>query len=64
MVKLLPYRNLRIYPLIKDVEYLRIILKSFGKDKPVRFAYMNNCVSVVFIGAELIAKTYEHTNSA
>ncbi len=51
--KELPYRNVT-FPLIKDVIF-KDTIENFWKDKPVRFAYQNNCVGC-FHRSELMLK--------
>lgn len=51
--KELPYRNV-IFPLIKDGIF-KDKIENYWKDKPVRFAYQNNCVGC-FHRSELMLK--------
>lgn len=51
-----------VYPLIKDNIY-KDNIEEYWKDKPVRFAYMNNCVGCFHKTPMLIKKMYEkHPN--
>jgi hypothetical protein len=51
--KELPYRNVT-FPLIKDAIF-KDTIENYWKDKPVRFAYQNNCVGC-FHRSELMLK--------
>jgi hypothetical protein len=56
--KELPYRSVK-FPLIEDGIF-KDTIEQFWKDKPVRFAYKNNCVGC-FHRSELFFKSYQHT---
>ena len=54
--KTLPYRA-AVFPLIEDGTF-KDTIEEFWKDKPVRFAYKNNCVGC-FHRSEIFFKAYE-----
>jgi len=59
--KNIPYQ-IPVFPLIKDNIY-KDSIESYWKNKPVRFAYMNNCVGCFHKVPLLIKKMYEkHPN--